>query len=276
MRRISELPLLLTLALSFACQEPDPHPPLLPACPPGDYCPHRPPSQVGGPSGSAGNSGTGGSGGVGGGGELRGTVVDLLDDTFVNGVAFVEPATIEAQSTTGAVVSANWNGIDAFTLTGVEASLSAWISVRPLAGIANVRTLHPVATHVGRNVDLGLVRADTVDGIFGILGVSTLREPGTAQIVLAFTVPAGSTVAGAAGVRAQLAEAELVAYESGGLWSSDTLQTDTSGLALIGNVPATAFPGSNKRITLGGLSSGFIDVRVAADAVSLVAVPLSP
>jgi hypothetical protein len=75
-------------------------------------------------------------------------------------------------------------------------------------------------------------------------------------------------------VKVTLGDSQLTAYSSGALWSSDVAATDGTGLVLLGNVPALAFPGSNKRIVLSGAASGFIDVRVIADGVSLVGVPL--
>jgi hypothetical protein len=207
---------------------------------------------------------------------LRGTVVDLVDDGFVTSIPFGNSATIEAQSTTGALISATWNGRDPFLLAGVEAAVPAWISVRPTSGAANLRTLHPVATNIDRSVDLGVVRADTIDEMFAILSLPARRLEGAAQVVLAFTQSSASTTSGVVGVRVTLPNSEFIAYRSGATWSSEALGTDSSGLAVLGNVPAVAFPGTNKRVLLDGSSSGFIDVRVVADAVSLVAVPLSP
>jgi hypothetical protein len=271
--------LLGTAFLMFACQEPEPHPPLVEPCDSGKRCSlglgqvGSPPTSTGG--NGAGGGSTGGNAGAGG-GVLHGTVVDLVDDNFVTSLPFADLATIEAQSTTGAVISASWNGRDPFLLSGVESSPLTWISVRPSSGTANLRTLHPVATNIERTVDLGLARADVIDGILGILSVPAQRTPGSAQIVLVFTVTSGASMVGATGVSVKLADSQLAAYESNGVWSSDAVGTGISGLAILGNVPAAVFPGVSKHVVLGGSSSGSIDIRVAADAVSLVSVPLSP
>lgn len=271
------LPALLgALLATVACEEPEPHPPLAAPCDSGQRC-SLGLGQVGGPPASSDGAGGGAAGGVGAGtGQLRGTVVDLVDDTFVSSIPFGDLATIEAQSTTGAVIDASWNGRDPFVLSGVETAVTAWVSVRPSSGIANLRTLHPVGTNINRSYDLGLVRADTLDEMYGILSIPSQRAQGTAQIVLAFTVTSGASTTGASAVSVALPDAEFVAYANGAVWSSEAPGTDSSGLAVLGNVPAVAFPGTNKRISLSGGSSGFIDVRVVADAVSLVAVPLSP
>jgi hypothetical protein len=264
----------------LACQDPEPHPPLASPCAPGQRC-SLGLGQVGGPSPTTGGTGAGGGAGTGGSagngaGVLRGTVADLVDDTFLTSIPFGDPATVEGQSSTGAVIHAAWNGIDPFLLSGVESAAPSWISVRPDSGIANLRTLHPIATTIERNVDLGLVRADAIDEILGLLDAPTQRAQGSAQIVLVFSVGAGASSVGATGVRVALADSQVVAYQDGAVWSSDAAGTGSSGLAILANVPAVVFPGTTKRIVLSGTSSGFVDVRVAGDAVSLVAVPLSP
>jgi hypothetical protein len=272
--------LLGVVLVTLACQEPDKHPPLASPCDPGQRC-SLGLGQVGGPSAA-----TGGSTGAGGGstagtagtgpGKLSGTVVELVDDSFVTSIPFAGSAIVEAQASNGAVLSTTFDGQHPFTLTGVEPAVPSWISVRPSSGTENLRTLHPVATNINRSVDLGLVRADTLDEMFGILTVPAQLGSGTAQIVLAFSVTQGASTSGAAGVQVALPDSAFVAYKNGAAWSSDEPGTDTSGLVVLGNVPAVAFPGTTKRIFLSGSSSGFIDVRVAAEAVSLVAVPLSP
>jgi hypothetical protein len=160
----------------LGCHESESHPPLADPCEPGEGC-SLGVGQVGGPSSSTGGSSAGGNAAGGNAGAntgvVSGTVVDLFDDTFVSSLPFGDPAVVEAQSVTGALISADWNGRDPFQLSGVEPSVSAWISVRPRTGTAHLRTLHPVATNIGRSVDLGLVRADTIDEIFSILSVPT-------------------------------------------------------------------------------------------------------
>lgn len=270
--------LLGVVLVTLACQEPDKHPPLISPCDPGQRC-SLGVGQLGGAA-MGGSTGAGGSSTAGtagsGSGRLTGSVVDLVDDGFVASIPFGDSAIIEGQASNGAVLSTTFNGQAPFTLLGVEPAVPSWISVRPSNGTGNLRTLHPVATNIDRSVELGLVRADTLDEMFGVLTVPAQLATATAQIVLAFTVTQGASTSGAVGVQVALPDSAFVAYKSGAVWSSDLPGTDSSGLAVLGNVPGVAFPGTTKRIFLGGSSSGFIDVRVAADAVSLVAVPLSP
>ncbi|HWA74854.1 MAG TPA: hypothetical protein VG937_21070 [Polyangiaceae bacterium] len=265
-----------TALSALACQESEPHPPLADPCAPGEGC-SLGVGQVGGPSSTggstAGGNGAGGSAGANA-GVVSGTVVDLIDDTFVSSIPFGNPAIVEAQSSSGSLISASWNGNDPFQLAGIEPSTTAWVSVRPTVGTGSLRTLHPIATNIARTVDLGLVRADTIDAIFSILTVPSQRAASTAQAVLVFTKTSGASVNGVAGVKATLGDAAFTAYANGAVWSSDVAGTSSSGLAVVGNIPATAFPGSSKRIFLSGTGSGFIDIRVVADAVSLVGVPL--
>jgi hypothetical protein len=68
----------------------------------------------------------------------------------------------------------------------------------------------------------------------------------------------------------ELAEAELIAYSRGGGWLGDVDgATDLSGLMVFGNVRARAYPGNDVRVTLSGEAEGFVEIRVAAGAITV-------
>jgi hypothetical protein len=65
-----------------------------------------------------------------------------------------------------------------------------------------------------------------------------------------------------------------VSYANGGAWSGADARTDATGLVVLTNILASDFPGSTKRVYLGGALDGYIVARVAAGAVSVVEVPI--
>lgn len=264
---------LVALLVLLGCAEKKDHPPLVGGCAPGQRCP----TMFG--NGSLGDSpdeqGAAGAGGESTAGELTGKVLDIVDDTFVAVQPYTDRAIVEGRGSGGGLVSAEWNGTDPFVLKDLEAEPTSWLSVRPERGQLGLRTLHAVATNISRRSDLGIVRRDTFDVLFGLLSTPTLVAAGTAQVVLIFTDASG-TRAGVAGVRVVATDAALVAYRSGASWSTDTVATDGSGLVVLGNVYAQPFPGGSERIRLSGSASGYVDIQIATDAVTLVEVQLSP
>ena len=225
--------------------------------------------------GAGGASSFGGAAGLGGDfSTLRGTVVDIVDDTFRTVVNDTQPAIVEAQGRSVAVVSAEWNGIDPFVLTGVQSSLDVvWLSVRPKSGNASIRTLTPVNPSLANNIQLPLVQSDVIDAIFPSLSPPVTRSTTAGHLILSFV--SSRTAAGVAGVKVTSNRAGVVAYRAGGFWATDAVQTDTSGLVLIGNVGAAAFPGSPITISLSGVISSSVSFAVAADAVTLAELRLT-
>jgi hypothetical protein len=152
---------------------------------------------------------------------------------------------------------------------------TSWISVRPERGQLGLRTLHAVATNITRRVDLGIVRRETFDLIYGLLSTPATLASGTAQVVLRFS-DGTAAAKGVSGVRATAPEASFIAYRNGPGWSIDSSATDSSGLLVLGNIGASAFPGGTQRVRLSGTASGYVDIAVAADGVTLGEIQLSP
>lgn len=273
MNRTGALLTWLTLApvLAACQQEVEERPPSAPGCN-GPRC-----VPVGGlpPSNGSGSGGrSAGEGGTDGGGEsseLTGSIRELVDDGFHASQPFTGIAKLSAEGATGGLVTTSWNGVDPFGLNGVKRSSATWILVAPERSQGVLPTIHPVDTRQRPEVDLGLVRADNLDLVFLLLTVPGERLSGKGQLILAF-VERASSGGGKNGVRVALPEAEFISYASQGTWSELETETDTSGLVVLGNIPAPPFPGITKQVKLGGTRSGTIDLRIAADAVSLVEV----
>lgn len=264
------------LALLCACQKEESHPPYLSSCEPGKHCPVSVGiGTFGGPTPPDPGGGEGGESGAAT--DLTGTIVELVDDGFETATRYDASAIVEGQRPNDSVVSTVVLADEPFLLEGIESSRATWVSLRPQTGSRNLRTLHPVATNQRQVVTLSLVRTDTFDLIFSQLTTTPERSENAGQIVLRFIEEVSSGVTqSVSGVRVSAARTAFVAYKSGEIWSDVELATDDSGLALLGNVTAQAYPGATVRLTLGGSASGSVDVRVASGGVSLVEIPLSP
>lgn len=258
-------------ALFFsACQPEDDHPPPALGCPPEEDC-STPPPMTGGGSGSGGSGGSAGSAGTAGSAVLEGNLVEFLDDDFRDGVPFSDPATVEAEGASGGVVSASWTGSSPFELASFRVSEPIWVSARPLNTLALLRTVN--AVEPGTDLaTLGLVRADTLDFILQLLTVPAERTPGAGHVVVRVT-PSPGALEGVAGVTLALPDAESIAYAVQGTWSDAETGTDSTGLIVLTNISAPAFPGRTRTATLGGAVRGSVGVRIAADAVTVLEIP---
>ena len=263
-------------ALLFACQAEEGHPPYLSPCEPGKHCPVSVGiGTFGGPPSTDPGGGEGGNSGVAT--DLTGTIVELVDDGFDTAARYDATAIVEGQRPNDSVVSTVVLADQPFLLEGIESSRASWVSLRPQTGTRNLRTLHPVATNQRQVVTLSIVRSDTIDLIFSQLTTTPERSQSAGQLVVRFIEEVRSGVTqSVSGVRVSAPRTAFVAYKAGDVWSDVELATDVSGLALLGNVTAEAYPGATVRLTLGGSASGAVDVRVASGGVTLVEVPLSP
>ncbi|HET9953986.1 MAG TPA: hypothetical protein VFQ61_05765 [Polyangiaceae bacterium] len=249
------------------CVERSSHPPDAEPCPPGTPC-VVPVISVRGTQ--VPNEGSDGEGGAknGGEGELTGRVLEVITDSFSPSGVHTAPAWVEVLGTNGLVVRAEWDGKEAFTLDGFSRSRTSWFSVRPDAGNAWLRTLQLVDTERYEASDLLLVSSDVVTTALSLVSVPVTPSAIAGHALLVFYSGASPK----AGVRVQVAGAELVAYASGGTWSRDEDRTDTSGAVLLGNVRAAVFPGSKIEAKLSGSLTGTVTFQVAREAISLVRV----
>jgi hypothetical protein len=257
------------------CQKQDSHPPFLPGC--ETNCPHLPGIGVnlggtGSPSDPASDAGSG---------TLTGQVLLLNDDSFVHATLYANGATIAADGASGSPVTGIWDGADPFMLTGVAGAAINWVGVKPdLVGGDPLLTYWGVPTNAVDNVDLGLASGTVLDGIFTAL--IAIRSQNLSQVVL-FLHSAGTGLP-LAGLHVAMAKADLAAYKSTAGWILDdgTVNTDSSGLVMFGNVDPANSAGTQlvtvvraATSTSQALAAGQFAVRVVQGAVTLATVNIA-
>lgn len=225
--------------------------------------------------GTGGGAGTGGgSGGAGamGGVTLKGRVILLDDFAFESGPLLDDAATLRAQADGGGTAMGSWNGMDEYALDDVLNDPLTWVSVTPttttnmgLPTLAPVNTTRPAADgSVTQN--LAVVSRTIIDTVLDILTVPTVRDESKATLILMVRKTDGSPLAG---VTVTAPTAETVVYGAAGTFTDDATQTDNSGLVVLVNVPASAWPGTLVGVTFTGALDGGADVRAITGSVTL-------
>lgn len=240
------------------------------------------PGEEGGgvPQGGRGGDGDGNEGGEAGesdGVTLTSQLLLLNDLDFRNGGPFTEPAEIRVEKAGGGSVTGTWNGSDPFRLARVLEGRAVWALGTPsaalntdaLATLEPVRTDDPNAEGVVEADPFALVRASTMQNIYDLLTLPITLEPAHAQIVLRVVNGSG---AGIPGVRVTAPSAAVVIYAASGAFSDAETQTDATGLVVLANLPGSAWPGSLVSVSFAGAETGATELRVIADAVTLVSV----
>jgi hypothetical protein len=135
-------------------------------------------------------------------------------------------------------------------------------------------TLLSVPTSFTHDVSIPLVRPSSIDLILTLLNLLIERDATRGQLVLFVTDI--HTNLPLAGVTVQAAGAQTIAYATNGTWSDLVDSTGPLGQVLLGNVTAESLPGSATTISFSGatIETTSIDVRVAADAATVVLVAL--
>lgn len=214
---------------------------------------------------------------------LTGNVELLFDNgRFDTGEIFTDAAEVRTTRADGKVTTAAWNGVDPFSLQGLPVDDAVWLLVTPPNAKANdaVPTFEPVVTThpdaAGRvAADLGLVRDSTIDGIFTALSVPVQRDNNLAQVVLKLVERGGgSGLTPLTGVSVHADAAAGVSYAVSGGYSDVATATDTTGVAVVLNVPAAKWPGALVSVQFSGQKTGGAQVRAVTGAVSLVTLVL--
>jgi hypothetical protein len=227
---------------------------------------------VPGSGGSAGSgNGDAGAGAVSG-VTLTGRVILLDDFGFETGPLLDETAALKAQAKGGGTVAGEWNGLDEYVLDNVLSDPLTWVSITPASSTGEgLPTLVPANTTKpasdGRvTLNLAVVGRTVVDTILDILTVPTARDPSKAILILEVRKLDGTPLAG---VTVTAPTAETIVYGAAGTFTDDATATDASGLVLLVNVPASAWPGTLVGVTFDGALEGGADVRAITGAVTL-------
>jgi len=230
-------------------------------------------------SGTVATGGSGGGGGEAASGSgatdgeavtLTGQVLLLDDVDFDSGPLFPDPTAIRVEGQSGASVVGSWDGVEPFSIDDVAGGPEVWLlSTPPMNGFA-LPTLVPLDTTMPNmagvvTANVPVVSQDVIDTVLSLLSVPVFRNEEAAQIVLLIEDSDGAPLAG---VTVTARAAEVVAYGASGSFSDIATETDSSGLVLVANVPATTWPGSLVGVTLSGTLDRGADVRVVSGGVT--------
>ena len=277
--------LLLSAVFVLGCKEEQERPPPATWQCSGLGC--RPPD-IGARPPTPGGGGEGGEGsGDGSGGEddgravtLTGSVGLLLDDGFELADTFDELVDLRAEAPGDRSVLGSAPGTGSFEIEGVLRAPAIWVLGTPRSGaspalptLETMRTDNPNSQGVVVSENpFVLVRADVIEEAFTRTSTSVLFDPAKAQIVMKLT--SRTSGSGVAGIEVTAPEAELVMYSVNGAFSDVPEETDSSGLVMLGNVPASAWPGRAISVTFTGAATSSIELPTINKTVTVV--PLIP
>jgi len=222
-------------------------------------------------SGGSGGEGAGGSGATAGEAvTLTGDVLLLDDFAFESGPLFPELTAIRVEGESGASVVGSWNGVDPFLIENVQFGAEVWLLATPPPNGLGLPTLGPLDTSEPNiegvvTADVAVVSQGVIDTIFALLTVPVMRNEEQAVVLLGITDSDGDPLAG---VTVTAREAEVVVYGANGTFSDLPTATDSSGLLVLGNVPASNWPGSLVAVTFSGELEGGVNVPVVTGGVT--------
>lgn len=218
--------------------------------------------------GNAGNAGMGATSSV----TLTGRVILIDDFAFESGPVLDDAATIRAQARGGGTATGDWNGTGEYQVANVLSDPLAWVSVTPatstgegLPTVAPVNTSQPAADGTVTQ-NLAVVSTTVIDTVLNLLTVPTLRDTSKAILILMVQEADGTPLPG---VTVTAPTAETIVYGAAGTFTDDASQTDNSGLVLLVNVPASAWPGTLVGVTFTGALQGGADVRAITGAITI-------
>lgn len=200
--------------------------------------------------------------------ELGGNVVVLDSESFSEGSDYLDVGVVGAEGAAGRV-TAEFTG-PGYALEGALRDPAVWVDVEPTATtLALMPTLQRADTRDGV-ADLALVRRVTMENIAVGLLAPIVLDPDRGHAVLRFV---DSTGRGLPGVVIDTHPGSVVAYDIGsGLFRDDQPETTEAGWVAILDAAALPFPGAVTRVGFVGARQGAVDVKFAADAVTMVVV----
>jgi hypothetical protein len=235
------------------------------------------------PNGSAGAGDTGDTdAGTSQGVVLTGNVLILNDDlNFSTGALFTDAVDIKTDGANGIAVTGTWDGSDPFVIQGVQEAAPVWVSATPESATADdaLPALEPVSTDspdaTNRvSVSLGLVHASTIDHIFDLSSVPLTADPTLAQVILLLVSQASGagTPPPLPGITVTAPSAQNVLYGASGSFSDIATATDATGVVVLANLPATAWPGALVSLEFSGARTSGTQVRAVTGAVTLATI----
>jgi hypothetical protein len=189
-------------------------------------------------------------------------------DDFEITAPYASGATLKGERIGGGSSDATWTGSGTVTLDRLVSGAFVLLSPTDSTQDALPTVLRLPGSVEAEPVELPLVRATVLDGIFALPTVPIEPISGRAQVV--FQLGDSETHQPLAGATLTAPGAEVVLYADGGTWSDATTETDPTGLVLIANAPAAAWPGRLATLTVSGSVLGSVPYRAVADAVSVV------
>lgn len=228
--------------------------------------PEHPPNLAGGGNGGGGlitGGGSGGAAGSGTGGTACTTDPDPTLGTKVSGniivydpalgtkAPFAGNATAVIEGLPCGWAQADYFGsvdpVEPFLLEGVKPAQVSWIHFfQHDNGTEDVvPTLQPVYTVNDLTLldEFAFVRGSEIDALYASVGVE--RDPAKGTVLIQAVTALGTNKAPVTGaIVSTLGEAQI-AYASGGSWALGSGPTDASGMAVLVNAAAEAFPGKS-------------------------------
>jgi hypothetical protein len=226
----------------------------------------------GGGAGADGGATNAGSAGEGGETATLYSVTRFDGEAFDRTSPYAEAAQVLVERAGGGPAEeALWSGSEGFELP--DAAPSAFVLVTPADAMVDAtRTLSRIPANPAESEELVLVRPSTIEAILALAAQALEQEAGRAQVVIRLReAQTGTPIAGA---RLSLPSAQTVLYAANGTFSDAVSETDSSGLALLINVSAGAWPGELGSITISGSVISSTPVRAIADAVTVLSIEI--
>lgn len=206
---------------------------------------------------------------------------------FHDATKFDQPANVKALVPGGARDVVSTSGTGQFALSGLPVGPLWWAVSDRVGGTSLVSTLLSVPVVDGPSPSVALVALDapTFKQVYetnpASNGTPFGGKPNTGHVLVFFVDGLGAPVAG---VRvSNTANAGVVLYDQGATYGTAPPKTQNDGIAILYDIPATAFPGSE--VTLGfdvgadaGVDGGMLSrpVPVAAGWVTKIEVQAAP
>ena len=202
-------------------------------------------------------------------------VVDPNSFAIDTGRPFADGATVEMILASDGSLVAQSTSRSRFSINGVMGDTLSYVGVFPDSGLDALPTLQWIDTLASGDVGVGVVRASTLDLIYGVVSLPENRNPDAAQVVLRFLVE--STGLGLSGVEVFPPFGAKAIYDQGGGWTDGMVGSGSRGLAILRNFAAVGLGPKEVTIpfSLDGTTRESVTVTVGAGLVTCFDVRVS-